>query len=142
MSSAPVAAASAERVRMFPTPVSAAQRARRQHQRFPIAAAAEYILSGSRVQTTTRNISSGGVLLNTATVLPIGKLIQVWIDWPVLLDERCRLRLVINGRVLRSDWDGTAVTITKYEFRIRADVPRAAASRQEVLRRREDLVLL
>lgn len=141
MSSAPVAAASAERVRMFPVRISAEQRARRKHQRFPITAVAEYIFSGSRVQTTTRDISSGGVFLNTGTVLPTGKPIKVLIDWPVLLDEHCRLRLVIVGKVLRSDWGGTAVGITKYEFRIRADAPLGSASEQEVLRRRE-LVLL
>jgi hypothetical protein len=46
------------------------------------------------------------------------------IDWPALLDQRCPLRLVITGKILRSDQTGTAVGIIRYDFRIR---PRSAA---------------
>jgi PilZ domain len=93
---------------------------RRLHQRFPITAQAEYIVDGNRAQATTRDISSGGVFLNTYIILHVGKPIQVLIDWPVLLDDRCPLRLVVCGKVLRSDWAGTAVGIMRYEFRVRA----------------------
>ena len=128
MSSAPVSAASAVGVRLFPGPTfSAAPRARREHKRFPIVAPAEYIWNGIRVQATTRDISSGGVFLNTDIVLPVGKRLQVWIDWPALLDEHCRLRLVIFGKILRSDWEGAAVEITRYEFRVRAPHPFVSA---------------
>jgi len=97
---------------------------RRQHQRFPITAASRFIVSGSRGQATTTDISSGGVYLKTEQILPIGKQIQVLIDWPALLDQRCPLRLVITGKILRSNEGGTAIGILRYDFRIR---PKSAA---------------
>lgn len=97
---------------------------RRQHQRFPITAQSQYILGGTRGPATTTDISSGGVFLKTETTLPVGKQIEVLIDWPALLDQRCPLRLVISGKVLRSSDAGTAVGIIRYDFRIR---PKSAA---------------
>lgn len=97
---------------------------RRRHQRFPITARSQYILAGIREQATTLDISSGGVFLKTEKILPVGKQIEVLIDWPALLDDRCPLRLVIAGKVLRSDQAGTAVGIIRYDFRIR---PKTAA---------------
>ena len=97
---------------------------RRQHKRFPITAQSQYILAGTREPATTLDISSGGVYLKAEKILPIGKQIQVLIDWPALLDQRCPLRLVITGKILRSDQAGTAIGIIRYEFRIR---PKTAA---------------
>ncbi len=110
---------------MFPAPrLTFAPYERRQHQRFPITVQSQYVLAGSRAQATTLDISSGGVLFKADTILPVGKEIQVLIDWPALLDQRCPLRLAITGKVLRSDQTGTAVGIIRYEFRIR---PKSAA---------------
>ena len=92
---------------------------RRHHQRFPITAQCQYILTGIRGQAVTSDIGSGGVLLKPDRLLPVGKQIQVFIDWPALLDQRCPLRLVITGRTLRSNDAGTAIGIIRYEFRIR-----------------------
>ena len=97
---------------------------RRQHRRYPISAESQYILEENRGRATTVDISSGGVFLIAETTLPVGKAIEVWIYWPVLLDHRCPLRLVICGKVLRSDARGTAVAMTHYEFRLR---PRSVA---------------
>ena len=98
---------------------SFAQSERRQHRRYPITAQLEYILTGNRAQATTLNISSGGVFLKTDQILPVGDQIRVLINWPVLLDQRCPLRLVITGRILRSDEAGAAVGIVRYDFKIR-----------------------
>ena len=95
------------------------QSERRQRRRYPIFARSECILAGNRVQATTLDISSGGVFLKTDRLLPVGKRIQVFINWPVLLDQRCPLRLVITGRVLRSDEAGDAVGKLRYDFKIR-----------------------
>lgn len=92
---------------------------RRQHQRFPITAKCQYIVSGLRGQAVTLNIGSGGVLLKPGCVLPVAKQIQVFVDWPALLDQRCPLRLVITGKTLRSNEKATAIGIIRYEFRIR-----------------------
>jgi hypothetical protein len=120
MSSAPAPVASPEKVKWFPGPgMSAAQPARRKHQRFPITAHAEYVMAGSRAHAMTRNMSSGEILLTTQKTLRVGEAVKVLIDWSVLLEGRCHLRLVIFGKVLRSDRTGTAVGFTRYEFRIR-----------------------
>ena len=92
---------------------------RRQHQRFPITAQAQYVLTGIRGQAVTSDISSGGVFIKTNRILPVGKQVQLLIDWPALLDQRCPLRLAIVGKVLRSDQSGTAIGIVRYDFRIR-----------------------
>ena len=105
-------------VRISPAP-RLAPCERRQHRRFPISAQAEYLLKGVRQQATALDISSGGVFLQTESVLPVGQRIKVMIDWPVLLDQKCPLRLVIVGRVLRSNWAGMAVGIRSYEFFVR-----------------------
>jgi len=98
---------------------------RRHHQRFPITAQTQYALAGVRGQAVTADISSGGVFLKTDRMLPVGKQIQVRIDWPALLEQRCPLRLVIIGKVLRSNESGTAIGIIRYDFRIR---PKRAAT--------------
>lgn len=92
---------------------------RRQHQRYPITAQSECILAVNRAQATTLNISSGGVFLKTDEILPVGDQIRVLINWPVLLDQRCPLRLVITGKVLRSGEAGAAVRTIRYDFKIR-----------------------
>lgn len=97
-----------------------AQFERRRYHRFPIVAQAEYILAGHRAQATTLDIGRRGVLLKTDTILRVGQPIEVLIDWPALLDQRCPIRLVVCGKVIRRDWARTAVGITRYEFRIRA----------------------
>jgi hypothetical protein len=101
---------------------------RRQHQRFRIAAPALYEIQGIRRQAICADISSGGVLLKTDRVFPFDQRVRLWIDWPVILDNRCPLRLVIAGKTIRSDLTGTAISISRYEFKIRprGAVPHAA----------------
>ena len=93
---------------------------RRQHRRYPFAAESQYILDGRREHAITTDISSGGAFLKTRAPLPVGKWIELLIDWPVLLDQRCPIRLVIYGRVLRNDTRGAAVRIVRYDFRLRS----------------------
>ena len=59
-------------------------RERRRHQRFPINVSSRYLLDEARGYATTVNISSGGVLLNTKEILPVGRQVQLLIDWPAL----------------------------------------------------------
>ena len=100
--------------------LSFVQHNRRRYHRFPLIAHAEYVLDGHRANATTLDIGSGGVFLKTGRTLGCGQQIVVLIDWPVLLDHRLPLRLVVFGKVLRSNEAGTAVGITRYEFRIKA----------------------
>src|SRR5258708_1118057 len=57
----------------------------------------------------TVNISSGGVLFSTGFSLPLGKLVEVGINWPAGPEPQSGLQLVAKGRVVRSDAGCTAV---------------------------------
>jgi hypothetical protein len=93
---------------------------RRQYRRYRIQAAADVFILGARLTAETIDISSGGVLLASPTLLPVGRRVQLSVDWPARLNERCGLRLRIDGKVLRSHQDGTAIAILRYEYRTRS----------------------
>jgi len=68
-------------------------------------------------QGRTVNISSAGVLFTTGFSLPLGKLVELGINWPVAPETEGRLQLVAKGRVVRSDAGCTAVEFRQREFR-------------------------
>ncbi|MBZ5621640.1 MAG: PilZ domain-containing protein [Acidobacteriia bacterium] len=96
---------------------------RRRHLRFPITAHAEYLLQGRRCAAVTRDVGSGGILIESTDVLPVGELVELCMDWPRRLDGRCPLRLVVAGEVLRSTSRGTAIRILRYEYRLAPKAP-------------------
>jgi len=65
----------------------------------------------------TLNISAGGILFETKDPLPQQGKIHLAIDWPVLLDGVCHLRLMAKGCVVRGGVKGAAVKVSSYEFR-------------------------
>jgi hypothetical protein len=94
----------------------------RHHRRYPIQLDAEFeLLNRGRVEllghARTLNISTGGVLLSTNASLPIGGLIKLAMNWPFLLEGVCPLRLVVRGRIVRSDGKRIAVQTIQHEFR-------------------------
>jgi PilZ domain-containing protein len=104
---------------------SIVQLGRRTRMRFPVALPVEYALNGSSHRSTSRNLSSGGIFIDTDATMPVGQRIRLSIDWPVSLDGRCGLRLIIMGMVVRRETGGAAIRIIKYEFRVR---PAASAA--------------
>jgi hypothetical protein len=96
---------------------------RRGSDRFPIEREMRYRLTSKRDVGTegsgqTVNISSNGVLFRTADAgLVPGKRIEMSINWPAQLDNRCFLKLVARGRITRVTGDEVAVEIHQYEFR-------------------------
>ena len=95
---------------------------RRQKRRFRIEQDVRYkMLYGQRVVETgagkTTNISSGGVCFTTANMLSIGIPVELSMNWPVLLNQNCPLKLMIYGCVVRSNDKGSAIMIERYEFR-------------------------
>jgi hypothetical protein len=62
-------------------------------------------------------MSSGGIYFETQEPLPKDGRIELAMDWPFLLEGVCALKLVMRGRVVRSDAKGTAVRIMQHEFR-------------------------
>src|SRR5262249_26434496 len=92
----------------------------RRHRRYPIALEVQFKSMQSRLPQmgvgTTVNISSGGVLFRCPQPLPTRSSIEMSLTWPFSLSD-CALKLVMRGRVVRSDGQSTAVEVTRYEFR-------------------------
>jgi len=98
---------------------------RRGKFRFPLQREVRYKLvkDGTVLQSGTGetiNIGSGGVSFTVERDVAVGSFVQLSVSWPVLLDKSCPMRLIIFGRVLRSDHGSCACTIDKYEFRTQA----------------------
>jgi hypothetical protein len=93
------------------------ERGRRADRRFPVALKLNYrMTSGECGKGEVCNISSGGLMFRSGSVLLVGKMIDVILAWPLLMDGDCPMQLRISGRVVRSDATGTAIAIGKYEF--------------------------
>ena len=98
---------------------------RRKSIRFPIECELRYKVLSTRGNIVsgcgkTVDISSSGVLFFSEHDLQTGARLEVSIGWPVLLNEKCSLNLVIQGRVVRRMTNQTAVQIQHYEFRTHA----------------------
>jgi len=66
---------------------------------------------------TTLNMSSSGVYFTTDQILMPGKRVEMAISWPAQLDNKCSLKLMARGRVVRYEQGCAAVEIQQYEFR-------------------------
>ncbi len=98
------------------------ERERRMKRRFHIEQEVRYkMLYGQRIAETgtgkTLNISSSGVWFTTESMLTTGMPVEVSMNWPVLLNDSCPMKLMIYGCVVRSNERGAAVAIERYEFR-------------------------
>jgi hypothetical protein len=69
----------------------------------------------------TISLSSKGALFETATQLPVGKRVELFISWPAKFDAIFPIRLVAQGRVLRSTPSRAVVSLVRHEFRIDVD---------------------
>jgi hypothetical protein len=97
-------------------------REKRLKRRFPVEQEVRYkMLYGQRIAETgtgrTTNISSSGVWFSTSNVLTAGLPIEISMNWPVLLNDSCPMKLMIYGCVVRATDRGAAVAIERYEFR-------------------------
>jgi hypothetical protein len=97
-------------------------RERRIKRRFRIDQEVRYkMLYGQRIAETgvgrTLNISSGGVWFSTENMLTSGMPVELSMNWPVLLNDSCPMKLMIYGCVICSNEKGAAVAIERYEFR-------------------------
>ena len=65
----------------------------------------------------TLNMSSSGVLFSTDQTLLPGRRLELAISWPAQLDNKCALKLVARGRVVRYEGNSAALEIMQHEFR-------------------------
>jgi len=98
---------------------------RRQSDRFPIQREVRYRVLNKRSgeesgDGKTINISSSGVLFTSEHILLPGKRMELSISWPAQLDNKCSLKLVARGRVVRFEDGCAAIEIQQYEFRTQA----------------------
>jgi len=98
-------------------------RAERRHSdRFPIERELRYQIINKRGgeeagEGKTLNMSSSGVLFTSQHMLVPGRRVELAISWPAQLNEKCALKLVARGRVIRFEEGRTAIEIQQYEFR-------------------------
>ena len=97
---------------------------RRGTSRFPVREEVRYrVLHAKSLNVTgvgkTLNIGSRGILFTTEEMLPLGKLVEVAVNWPARLGGSCPLRFVAVGRVVRAENNKAAVRIERYEFKTR-----------------------
>ena len=98
---------------------------RRAADRFPISREVQYKVLSKRGGPEagggqTVNISSNGVLFTTSHYLVPGRRLELSISWPAQLNDKCQLKLVARGRVVRCEEGMAAMEIQQYEFRTRA----------------------
>lgn len=98
------------------------QAERRRADRFPIERELRYKVLNKKFNDEagtgrTINISSSGILFATNEVLLPGRKIEVSLSWPAQLNEKCALKLVARGKVVRYERGMAALAIQQYEFR-------------------------
>ena len=94
----------------------------RSDRRYPIKLDLNYNLlsrgyQGRSGTAKTVNIASGGVLIEACEPLPAGCQIELIVSWPFLLEGVCPLKLVIRGRIVRSNGTSVAIKAKHHEFR-------------------------
>ena len=78
-----------------------------------------YVMSDCRGLGVTRDMSSRGVCIETDHVLKVGKRVRLLIERPVELDGGTPLRLVVVGKIVRSNRAAAAVSVLQHEYRLR-----------------------
>ena len=97
---------------------------RRTNARFPMREELRYkIIQSKSLKVSgsgrTLNVGSGGILFTTEEKLPMGRTVELSVNWPARLGGTCPLKFVAVGRIVRSEDHQAAVQIERYEFRTR-----------------------
>ena len=105
-----------------------AQADRRHSDRFPIEREVRYRVLNKRSSEETGdgktiNISSSGVLFTVEHMLLPGRRMELAISWPAQFNNKCALKLVARGRVVRFEGGRAAIEIQQYEFRTQSSAP-------------------
>jgi PilZ domain-containing protein len=114
-------------------PVLIAMPNRRERMRFVVREPVRYrLLRAKGFESVgvgeTVDISSSGILFTTSEPLPVGRLVEVSVNWPAQLDGRVPLQLVAVGPVVRATDTKAAVRVRGYEFKVRPVAVAAGAS--------------
>jgi len=104
------------------TPGKPGKTDRRTSDRFPMEREIRFKMLSKRLGDEagagiTVNMSSGGIYFQSDKPLIPGKRLEMAISWPAQLDNRCALKLIARGKVVRYEAGCAAVEILQYEFR-------------------------
>ena len=104
---------------MLPTEISGDRRSRR---RYSIHLPLHFAVIGKRRFASAGtgnvlNLSSKGIAFTSDETFSRGTLMELSISWPARLYGKTPIKLVVEGRVVRSDGQVTAVAILRHEFR-------------------------
>jgi hypothetical protein len=95
---------------------------RRDGIRFPIKSDLRWtVVNGKNGSLTgtgeTVDFASTGISFRSDGKLPLGSRLKIDVDWPVELDGRIPMKLLVQGTVIRVNGPIVFVTIEKREFR-------------------------
>jgi hypothetical protein len=68
----------------------------------------------------TINMSSSGMLLACASIIPEGTRLKMFVEWPSLLNGTTPLQLLTVGTVVRCTRTGISIVFDSYQFRTRS----------------------
>jgi|ERR1017187_8142916 hypothetical protein len=84
---------------------------------------------------STLDMSGSGIRFSVQERIPLGRFLEVSLNWPVRLGETCPLKVFLVGRVVRCEADWAALSILRYEFRTRGSALGQGASLPQAQRR-------
>jgi PilZ domain-containing protein len=98
---------------------------RRSRRRYPTDLAVQYKVMKNYLVVGTGNgktlsMSSKGIAFTANETFKVGSHLELSVSWPVLLNGSCGMKLVVEGKVVRSNGESTAIRMDRYEFRTQA----------------------
>jgi hypothetical protein len=96
---------------------------RRSRERYPIRLRVRYRTRDPMRRVVgiglTVNVSCGGILVETLyqRKVSVGSRLEVNVEWPVLLNGTTPLKLVVLGRVVRTEMFGFVVSLDRHDLR-------------------------
>jgi len=109
---------------VLPTQISGDRRARR---RYPIHLPLQYQVMQKGLVTSAGpgkllDMSSTGIAFTSGDIFKFDTVIRLSIRWPILLHGDIAIKLVTEGKVVRSNGEVTVVRVLRYEFRTHSKV--------------------
>jgi|SRR5581483_7020498 len=94
---------------------------RRRTQRYSISLDAQYtVRKRGKVtesgQIKIQNVCRTGIFFECPTAIPVGSVLQVIIDWPVMFEGKTPVQWVVDCVAVRSTSSGTAAQIMRQRF--------------------------
>jgi len=65
----------------------------------------------------TIDLSSAGIMFDAGRALPAGLDVELSVAWPVLLNDKSPMQLVVSGRIVRCNGNHVAFRMVQHEFR-------------------------